>query len=105
MRYLPSIASHRGSPHPYAWTLTIVNLVAATALCALHVHAEENDNIDASLRAWQRITSGPSEWNTMDKVLFWSLIMMALEILNYLCGKSGGKIGGGGALCDMYIRN
>jgi hypothetical protein len=78
--------------------------VAATALCALHVHAEENDNNDASLSAWQRITLGPSNWNTMDKVLFWSLIMMALEILNYLCGKSGGKIGDGG-LCDDLIRN
>jgi hypothetical protein len=55
----------------------------------MHVRAEtvEND----SLGVWERISSGPYHWNTVDKVLFWSLIMCALEILNYLCAHSGGE--------------
>jgi hypothetical protein len=72
------------------WTLPIVNLGAALFLCAAHVRAE-NQQQDGDDDVWTRLSSGPKSWNTMDKIFFWSLIMVALELLNYLCGKSGGK--------------
>lgn len=73
----------------------MVNIAIACSLCAIHVHAERNateDQADDSMNAWTRISSGPYYWSTMDKIFFWALIMVALEILNYLCGKSGGKL-------------
>jgi hypothetical protein len=95
---------HHHHHHPYAWTLTTINLVLACFLGVLHVSAEtqqqhqqqhqqqrHDDADDAMWSVWTRLSSGPYYWTTMDKVLFWSLIMIALEILNYLCGKSGGE--------------
>ena len=77
----------------------MLNALLGTGLCLLHVHIEATD-IDKSggsdyphhLDAWNRITSGPMQWTAMDKVLFLALIMLALEILNFLCGHSGGTV-------------
>ena len=61
----------------------------------MHSHAEtvaaemESDS-ELIMGAWDRISSGPFYWNTMDQVLFFALIMLALEILNFLCNHSGG---------------
>lgn len=82
------------------WTLPLLNALLGTGLCLLHVHIEatDTDNSGGSdypyhLDAWNRITSGPMHWTAMDKVLFLALIMLALEILNFLCGHSGEWMG------------
>lgn len=79
--------SQRG-PSPL-WSLPLLNLVFGVGLCVIHAHAETIDTADA-IGAWERITSGPVHWSAMDKVLFFALIMLALEILNFLCNNSGG---------------
>ncbi len=58
----------------------------------IHTRAEPTDPaVDGdSMGAWDRITSGPFHWSAMDKVLFFALIMLALEILNFLCNNAGG---------------
>jgi hypothetical protein len=98
--HFPSIVAtrrrNRWSHHPYAWTLTIFNFVLACLLGALHVCAEQqqpkHDDTNADTwSVWIRLSSGPVYWTPMDKVFFWSLILIALEMLNYLCGKSGGE--------------
>jgi len=57
----------------------------------IHARAEPTDPaVDGdSMGAWDRITSGPFHWSAMDKVLFFALIMLALEILNFLCNNAG----------------
>ena len=74
------------------WSLPLLNLVFGLGLCIIHAHAETIDPaVDGdSMGAWDRITSGPIHWSAMDKVLFFALIMLALEILNFLCNNSGG---------------
>jgi hypothetical protein len=98
--HFPSIIAtrrrNRWSHHPYAWTLTTINFVFACLLGALHVCAEQQQPIHDDTNAdtwsvWIRLSSGPVYWTPMDKIFFWSLILIALEILNYLCGKSGGE--------------
>jgi len=77
------------------WTLPLLNMGFAVGLCILHFHAEavaaalENEDEIPNMDAWTRTTSGPSQWSTMDKVLFMALIMAALELLNFICNNLG----------------
>jgi len=76
------------------WGLPLLNIAFGVGLCVMHSHAEtvaaemESDS-ELIMGAWDRISSGPFYWNTMDQVLFFALIMLALEILNFLCNHSG----------------
>mmetsp|Transcript_23079 Transcript_23079/g.63986 ORF Transcript_23079/g.63986 Transcript_23079/m.63986 type:complete len:336 (+) Transcript_23079:242-1249(+) len=88
---------YSGSPS-VCWTLPLVNIVFAMGLCVLHFYAEaaaaigetefETSAMNA-MDAWTRITSGPVNWSTMDKVLFVALVMAALELLNFICNNFG----------------
>jgi len=86
--------NNTGTQASVCWTLPFINMVSAIGLCVLHFHAEAVEaSVDVqgepAMDAWTRIASGPSEWSTMDKVLFMALIMAALEILNYICNNLG----------------
>ena len=82
--------SQRSTITPSAlWSLPLLNLLFGVGLCMIHVRAETIDD-DEAMGAWDRITSGPFHWSSMDKVLFFALIMLALEILNFVCNNSGG---------------
>lgn len=74
------------------WGLPILNLVFGLGLCIIHAHAETVDPAaeGEAMGAWDRISSGPVHWSAMDKVLFFALVMLALEILKFLCYNSGG---------------
>ena len=78
------------------WSLPVLNILFGVGLCLIHARAEKFDpaidssEIEYTMDAWERITSGPFHWSAMDKVLFFALIMLALEILNFLCNHSGG---------------
>ncbi len=74
------------------WGLPILNLVFGLGLCIIHAHAETVDPAAEgdAMGAWDRIASGPLHWSAMDKVLFFALVMLALEILKFLCYNSGG---------------
>ena len=77
-------------------SLPLLHLLFGAGLCMVHAHAEKVDSSIGgedghSMDAWDRITSGPFHWSAMDKVLFFALIMLALELLNFLCNHSGGK--------------
>ena len=77
------------------WSLPVLNIVFGVGLCVIHTRAENtNQTIDHlteySEGAWERIASGPFYWSTMDKILFFAIIMLALEILNFLCNHTGG---------------
>ena len=74
------------------WGLPILNLVLGLGLCIIHAHAETVDPTAEgdAMGAWDRIASGPLHWSAMDKVLFFALVMLALEILKFLCYNSGG---------------
>lgn len=77
------------------WTLPILNVASSVGLCVLHFHAgavtaaSESEGEASTMDAWTRITSGPSNWSTMDKILFMALIMAALELLNFICNNLG----------------
>lgn len=87
--------SQRSSITPSAlWSLPLLNILFGVGLCMIHARAEKTDPaIDIedqyAMNAWDRISSGPVHWSAMDKVLFFALIMLALEILNFLCNHSG----------------
>ena len=77
------------------WSLPLLNILFGMGLCLVHVHAEAagaatESDVANNLDVWSRLTSGPFYWSTMDKVLFVALVMLALEILNFLCNHSGG---------------
>jgi hypothetical protein len=88
----------------FCWTLPLLNILFGIGLCLIHFHDEveaiemkkdETDNINDvpshhHLDFWDRFANGPLYWNTMDKVLFVALIMLALELLKFLCVQSGG---------------
>jgi sterol desaturase/sphingolipid hydroxylase (fatty acid hydroxylase superfamily) len=38
---------------------------------------------------WQRMTSGPTEWTAIDKIIFAGLICVAMEVLKQICSSSG----------------
>ena len=91
----------------YCWTLPLLNVLFGIGLCLLHCHDEVtamkikkgNDttvfvpfNNNSNANSWDRLTSGPRHWSVMDKVLFVALIMLALEVLSFICGHSGGKL-------------
>ena len=92
------------SRRSFCWTLPLLNICFGIGLCLIHFHDEveaiemkkdETDNINDvpshhHLDFWDRFTNGPLYWNTMDKVLFVALIMLALELLKFLCVQSGG---------------
>jgi hypothetical protein len=88
--------SQRSNITPSAlWGLPLLNIFFGLGLCVIHAHAETVDpaidsEAEQTMGAWDRITSGPFHWSAMDKVLFFALIMLALEILNFLCNHSGG---------------
>lgn len=76
------------------WSLPLLNIVFGVGLCMIHAHAEKMDpvthsEVQYSMAVWRRISSGPLHWSSMDKVLFFSLIVLALEILNFVCNHSG----------------
>jgi hypothetical protein len=89
----------------FCWTLPLLNICFGFGLCLIHFHDEveameikkdETDHIHYVPshhhldNFWDRFTNGPLYWNTMDKVLFVALIMLALELLKFLCVQSGG---------------
>lgn len=81
-------------PSAALWILPLLNILFGVGLCMIHAQAESVDPaIDSedgySLGAWGRITSGPFHWSAMDKVLFFVLIVLAMEILNFICNHSG----------------
>mmetsp|Transcript_15495 Transcript_15495/g.35893 ORF Transcript_15495/g.35893 Transcript_15495/m.35893 type:complete len:367 (-) Transcript_15495:262-1362(-) len=95
------------------WSLPVLNAVFGVGLCVIHAHAENSTTESSSSSttssildgavgggmeqqqrelfpdAWDRIASGPLHWSTTDKILFFALILLALEILNFLCNHSG----------------
>jgi hypothetical protein len=75
------------------WTLPLVHLFLAVGLLAYHVHAEADNGVgvtDDTFNLWTRITSGPTYLTTMDKILFVVVIMLSMELLNWLVHNSGG---------------
>lgn len=77
------------------WTLPLVHLFLAVGLLAYHVHAEAGADggvgvADDTFNLWTRITSGPTYLTTMDKILFVVVIMLCMELLNWLVHNSGG---------------
>lgn len=72
-----------------ASALTLVHFLVAVGLLSFHVHAEASvqDANDVSLL--ERLTLGPDYFTTMDKVLFAVLIILLMEVLNYLVKMSG----------------
>lgn len=78
-----------------SWTLPLLNVAFAVALCVLHFQAEsvtaalDSESEASTMDPWTRIASGPKHWSTMDKVLFMALIMLALELLNFICNNLG----------------
>jgi len=86
----------------FCWTLPLFNILFGLGICLIHFHDEvaamkiksENDmHVPPQLDYWGRLTSGPIHWTTMDKVLFVALIMLLLEVLNFICGQSGELMG------------
>lgn len=81
--------------HPPRWSLLnamilpITNVLFAIGLFSFHVHAESNV-VDSSERTiWERILLGPEYFTAMDKVLFVVMILLAMELLNYIAHNSG----------------
>ena len=44
-----------------------------------------------NLTLWERIVSGPSNLTTMDKILFGVLVLLGMELLNYISSNLGRK--------------
>ena len=97
--------NENNSRRSFCWTLPLLNICFGIILCLIHFHDEveameikknETDSIKdvtshhCLASFWDRFTNGPLYWNTMDKVLFVALIMLALELLKFLCVLSGG---------------
>ena len=75
------------------WTLPLVLLFLGVGLLAYHVHAEADDGVGVAgdtFNLWTRITSGPTYLTTMDKILFVVVIMLSMELMNWLVHNSGG---------------
>jgi len=76
----------------------LVHVLASTGLVAHHVRAEssslpqEDGTSDVVLA---RILSGPVHWTTLDRLVFGILIVMAMELLNWIVRHSGGALGRG----------
>jgi len=70
----------------------LVHVLASTGLVAHHVRAEssslpqEDGTSDVVLA---RILSGPVHWTTLDRLVFGILIVMAMELLNWIVRHSG----------------
>jgi hypothetical protein len=74
----------------HAITLPLVHFILAVGVLSFHVHAE-GSAVDSSDRGlWERVTLGPEYFTTIDKVLFAVLIVLAMELLNYIAHNSGG---------------
>jgi len=76
--------------------VTLANAVCSIALLAYHVGAEsatleidENSNSSGVVDVLARITSGPTNWTNMDKVVFVVLIVMGMELLGWIVRHSG----------------
>ena len=94
----------------------LFNVTCFIGLICYHVHADEtststttnshivptnNNNDDNSnhndpsttttLSLWKRIINGPSYLTTMDKILFGVLVLLGMELLNYISSNIGCK--------------
>ena len=68
---------------------TLVHLLVAFGLLAFHVHAESTIVNGNEISLGQRIILGPDYFTAMDKVLFVIVILLAMELLNFLVKNSG----------------
>lgn len=69
--------------------LSLVHSVLAVGLLAFHVHAESSIVSGNDIGLWERIILGPDYFTPMDKVFFVILIILAMELLNFLVKNSG----------------
>ena len=92
----------------------LLNILCFIGLICYHVHAESsttttatalyhsNNNMDETtttptpqpgpnLTLWERIISGPTNLTTMDKLLFGVLVLLGMELLNYISSNLGRK--------------
>ena len=69
-----------------------VAFVANTVfLLGFHVHADTENLSEATATLWDRLQQGPEALNTLDKVLFGVLILIAFELLDFITIHSGSK--------------
>ena len=72
----------------------LINLVCCVGLLGFHVHAQANNEVKAHHcchwdEMWNRVSSGPSSLSNTDKALFAAIILLGMELLNYLSGNLG----------------
>ena len=82
-----------------AWSVLLVHGLASVGLVAHHVRAESSSLLQDGISdiVLARILSGPVHWTTMDRMVFGILIVMAMELLNWIVRHSGGAYGCGRA--------
>ena len=72
-------------------SLPFAHVCTAVGLLSYHVNAEYT-TVDSGKRSFlERLTLGPKYFTTMDKVLFGALVLLGLELINFLAGSSGCK--------------
>jgi hypothetical protein len=79
------------SPSSSSWVLPILNFVFMVGLTRFHVRAATADNDNDKTNLWDRIRSGPDAVTNLDLILFFSLIMLGMEILTWITKHLGGK--------------
>lgn len=75
------------------WVATVTPYVAFAAnavfMLGYHVHADAENLSESTL--WDRLQKGPDAINSLDKVLFGVLILLAFELLDFITSHSGSK--------------
>jgi hypothetical protein len=71
--------------------LPLVEFLVAAGLLGFHVHAETSSHGRSSndIGLWDRIVLGPDYFTPMDKVFFVVIIVLLMELLNFLVKNSG----------------
>lgn len=71
--------------------LPLVHVCTAVGLFSYHANAEYT-TVDSSERSlMERLALGPEYFTTMDKVLFAIIILLGLELINFVAHNSGCK--------------
>lgn len=83
--------SRRSKVFRNSTVILLVHFGIVIGLLTYHVNAEyvTVDSCDRSLL--ERLSLGPDYFTTMDKVLFAIIIVLAMELLNFIAHNSGGK--------------